>query len=194
MEPDLADFLARHDPQGVEDAAWLDGSLRLRVTAYLGAEPPPLAYVNSARAIVFQGDAVLVVRGVLGPDDLHIVPGGRREGGETLAEALCREVLEETGWTIANIAMLGFMHFHILARPPDYAYPHSGFFNVVHAADAVTHDPAALLAGDVEIGVGFRPLDEIEALRLKSGERLFLSAALARRRRDAPRSTTPCDR
>jgi 8-oxo-dGTP diphosphatase len=181
MEPDLAAFLARYAPRGSEDAAWLDGALRLRITAYLGAEPPPPAYVNSARAIVFQGDAVLVVRGVLGPADLHIVPGGRREGDETLDEALRREVLEETGWTLANVVMLGFMHFQILDRPPDYAYPYSDFVNVIHAADAVTHHPEALLAGDVEIGVGFRPLAEIEALSLKPGERLFLNEALARR-------------
>ena len=126
---------------------------------------------------------MLVVRGILGPTDLHIVPGGRREGDETLDETLRREVLEETGWTIANVVMLGFMHFHILDRR--LCYPHSGFVNVIHAADAVAHHQSAL-AGDVEIGVGFRPLTEIRALSLKSGERLFLNEALAQRRRTAP--------
>jgi ADP-ribose pyrophosphatase YjhB (NUDIX family) len=181
MEPDLAAFLARHAPRVGEDGAWLDGALRLRITAYLGDEPPPPAYVNSARAIVFQGDAVLVVRGILGPADLHIVPGGRREGDETLAEALRREVLEETGWALTNVAMVGFMHFHILARPAGYAYPYSGFINVIHTADAAAYHPGALLPGDVETGIGFRPLPEIEALPLSPGERLFLAEALARR-------------
>jgi 8-oxo-dGTP diphosphatase len=181
MEPDLAAFLARHTPLATQDAAWMGGALGLRIASCLCAEPPPIAYVNSVRCIVFQGDSVLVIRGIRGPTDLHIVPGGRREGDETLEETLRREVLEETGWTVTNAALLGFSHFHILDRPPDYAYPHSGFINLIFTADAVSHDPGALRVDDVEIGLGFYSLADVQSLDLSPAERCFLDAALARR-------------
>ena len=140
--------------------------MRLRITAYLSASPPPVAYINSVRAIVFQGDAVVVVRGILGPTDLHIVPGRRREVDETLDETLRREVLEETGWTIANVVMLGFMHFHILDRRDFFRTPASSTSSTPPTPSPTTR---GALAGDVEIGVGFRPLTEIRALSLQVG-------------------------
>ena len=33
-------------------------------------------------------------------DDLYLIPGGGLEKGETLGECVCREVLEETGYTV----------------------------------------------------------------------------------------------
>jgi ADP-ribose pyrophosphatase YjhB (NUDIX family) len=181
LEPDLAAFLARHWPLGVGQAAWLNGALQLRVTDYLADASPPIEFVNSVRGIVFQSDAVLVVRGLLEADALHIVPGGRREHDETLEQTLRREVLEETGWTLKHAALLGFSHFHILDRPPEYRLAHSGFLNVVFIADAGAYHPAARLPGDVEVGVGFWPLADVLALPLSPSEQRLLRAALVRR-------------
>jgi ADP-ribose pyrophosphatase len=52
-------------------------------------------------AVVFRAGAVLLVkRGRMPGKGLWAVPGGRVEAGETLADAVRREVLEETGIVI----------------------------------------------------------------------------------------------
>jgi ADP-ribose pyrophosphatase YjhB (NUDIX family) len=52
-------------------------------------------------AFVFDGPCVLVIqRGRPPGEGLWSVPGGRLEAGETLAQAVAREVREETGLTI----------------------------------------------------------------------------------------------
>jgi 8-oxo-dGTP pyrophosphatase MutT (NUDIX family) len=179
MEPDLAAFLARHQPGPTEAAAWLDGALRLRLTSYLSNALPPLTYVNSVRCLIFQGDRVLVLTN---QHSRHIVPGGRREPGEALLATLRREVLEETGWSVTAPVLLGFTYFHVSPpRPPDYAYPHAGFINVVYHAEAVTHDPAAPLLGDYETAAEFVPVAVAWTLPLSAGEQFFLAAALDRR-------------
>jgi len=92
-----------------------------------------------------------------------------------------------TGRTVtASAAMIGFIHFHILARPADYTYPCSGFINLVYLAEADAHLPETMRAGDVEVGIGFRSLAEVLTFDLSPDERLFLQAALDARK-DAPR-------
>lgn len=52
-------------------------------------------------AFVFDGDRVLVVqRGAPPGEGLWSVPGGKQEPGETLAQAVAREVREETGLVV----------------------------------------------------------------------------------------------
>jgi 8-oxo-dGTP diphosphatase len=177
MAPDLAAFLARHRPQLQESAVWGNGTLHLCITTYLGQEPPPLAYTTSVRSLVFREEMVLVLRN---RDALHIVPGGRREPGETLEETLRREVLEETGWTLHAPTMLGFMHFHHLSpKPPDYPYPHPDFTQIVYMAQAAAYFPDARVADDYEIESNFRPLVAVCTPALTSSERLYLATALA---------------
>jgi 8-oxo-dGTP pyrophosphatase MutT (NUDIX family) len=171
----LAAFLARHTPRAEGSAVW--GRDPLRITAYLGREVPPLDYATSVRSLVFREDALLVLRN---RDGLHIMPGGRREAGETLEETLRREVLEETGWTLRAPIMLGFMHFHHLSpKPPGYPYPHPDFIQVVHMAEAADYVPDARLPDDYEIEAAFRPMAEVLALVLDG--RLYLEAALQER-------------
>ncbi|MCH8295421.1 NUDIX domain-containing protein [Candidatus Poribacteria bacterium] len=174
MELNLAAFLSCHKALVEDSAVW--GDLPLRITSYLSNELPPSHYITSVRGIIFHNDSILVVRN---PQGIHISPGGQREAGETLEETLRREVLEETGWTITEVRMLGFVHFHHLnPKPPDYKYLHPDFIQLIYVAQAAQFIPEAKLVGDYEIESGFRPLDEVKTLNLSPGERLALDAAL----------------
>jgi ADP-ribose pyrophosphatase YjhB (NUDIX family) len=172
-----AEFLAVYAPQAGEVVRW--GELRFRVASYLGEHLPPLELISSVRAVVLRDDGVLVVRD---PEAVHILPGGRREPGETMLETLRREVLEETGWSMDEPALLGVRHFHHLQpEPAGYAHPYPDFFQAVYTAEADGFHPARREADGYELGSGFRPLAAVRRLNLPPNERLFLRAALARR-------------
>jgi 8-oxo-dGTP pyrophosphatase MutT (NUDIX family) len=124
---------------------------------------------------VFRDDEVLVVRD---PDEVHELPGGRREGGETLLGILQREVLEETGWTIDGVAAPGFIHFrHLEPEPPGFSYPYPEFAQAVYLSEVVDHVPDAVLSDGYDIESAFRPVAARE-LGLSAGGELFLAAAL----------------
>ena len=136
---------------------------------------PPLNYVTSVRAIVLQEENVLVVRDHQG---LHIEPGGRREAGETLLQTLEREILEETGWTIEQVHLLGFKHLHHLTPVPEgYSYIAPDFFQIIYSARAHIYKAASLRTDDIEIEAFFYPIAEVQALNLKPAELLYLQAA-----------------
>ena len=178
MSRDLEAFLARHDPVTTGEAVWHEGSIRLRIDCYLGNERPPSAYVTSVRSVVLRGDDVLTVRNA---DEWHVLPGGRREPGETLEQTLRREVLEEAGLAIERPVQLGFMHLHHLTpRPSGYEYPYPDFLWQVFVSVAGTVDPRGRVTDDYEEEALFRPAAEARLLDLSGENRVFLEAALSR--------------
>lgn len=59
-------------------------------------------------AAIIRGDRVLVVRRARPPgNDVFTLPGGVVEAGETLRQAVVREVIEETGLSIEPVALAG---------------------------------------------------------------------------------------
>jgi ADP-ribose pyrophosphatase YjhB (NUDIX family) len=75
---------------------------------------PDRPYLAVSAAIVRDGH-VLVARRARGPAlGIWTLPGGVVEAGETLCEALVREVAEETGLTIAPVALAG--HREVMMR------------------------------------------------------------------------------
>ncbi|MEN9938766.1 MAG: hypothetical protein RLZZ387_5345, partial [Chloroflexota bacterium] len=74
----LTRLLARYPAHEEHEDVW--GESRLRVGEHLAPELPPDELITSVRAVVLVGDQVLVVHD---PHALHILPGGRREPGET---------------------------------------------------------------------------------------------------------------
>jgi 8-oxo-dGTP diphosphatase len=170
----LADFLSTHVVQAEEDYRW--GELRLHVTSYLCADLPPAELLTSARAVVLRAGGVLVVRD---PVSVHILPGGRREAGETPAETIRREVLEETGWVIGPPRLLGLKHFrHRSPKPAGYPYPYPDFIQVVYAARAHHLDPNFRERDGYELGAEFHPAAEVQRLPLLPSERVFLAEAI----------------
>jgi 8-oxo-dGTP diphosphatase len=63
-------------------------------------------------AAIFRAGRVLIVRRAMPPaNGLYTLPGGGVELGETLAQAVIREVGEETGLTIEPVALAGYREF-----------------------------------------------------------------------------------
>jgi 8-oxo-dGTP pyrophosphatase MutT (NUDIX family) len=146
------------------------------VRTYLTSTLPPLDLVSSVRALVRQDDQILVVRD---PISVHILPGGRREPGETLMQTLEREVLEETGWTIQSPRLIGLVHFqHLTPRPNDYRYPYPDFLHLVYVATPDRYDAAQREVDGYELEAGFQPLTTVAALPISQGERALLQAAM----------------
>ncbi|MCA9959853.1 MAG: NUDIX hydrolase [Anaerolineales bacterium] len=178
MYDDLQQFLAQYEAQLIEMTTWRNGTMPLRLAYYLGAELPPSAYISSVRAVLLHEGAVMVVRDLT--NDYHVVPGGRREAGESFLDTLRREMLEETGWTLRNPRPLGFVHFHHLAPKPDgYAFPYPDFLQQVYVAEAHTFMPEARDVGGYEVETGFQPIHDALQLPLRPGQRLWLKAAVS---------------
>ena len=69
-------------------------------------------------ATIYREGRVLLARRAHAPGrDLFSLPGGVVEAGETLAEAVAREVLEETGLTVQPVELAG--HREVILRDAD---------------------------------------------------------------------------
>jgi len=172
---EVAVFLRGRRPVATESVVWGEGTLPLHVSVCLGADLPPDPLITSARCLVFRGESILVLRNA---DGVQIIPGGRREPGESIESALRREMLEETGWHVGPPVPIGFLHLHHLARKQaGYPYPHPDFFQVVCRADAVRCEPRARVAGDYERYASFLPVSQATGLGLPLCQRTLLQAA-----------------
>jgi len=126
---------------------------------------PPLHPEVCVGAILVDDDRLLLVRRGRGPAQGEwSVPGGRVEWGETLAEAVVRELAEETGVAGVCGELLGWVermdddhHFVIL----DFAVV------ALEATDPVAGDDAAEAA--------WVALEEVSGLRLVEGLAEFLA-------------------
>jgi ADP-ribose pyrophosphatase YjhB (NUDIX family) len=177
--PELVRLLATLTPAAVERVTW--PARVVDVAAYLTPVAPPSDVVTSVRCIVQVEDRVVVCET---PNDVHVVPGGRREPGETFEATARREVHEETGWLIevSDLRLLGFLHFrHTQALPDDHPTPHPDFLQVVYTARARAHDdqrPADW--ADVEgweLGHRLLSASELDQIELPAVQRAFLRAA-----------------
>lgn len=133
MDRALQAFLQGRTPLTEERVVWSGGGRELVQTrgAYaLEAETAlPLGLVTSVRAVLTRGRDIMVVRD---PGGEHIVPGGRIDDGEELLEALKRELMEETGWSVRGTpTRLGLFHYHIHSPKPErYPYPYPDFLQI----------------------------------------------------------------
>lgn len=177
MNEDLAAFLNNRKPLAEAWPVWGNGRVPLRQHTYLSPGFPLDHYVSSARAILFRGDEVMVV---LGHDQQpYVVPGGRRELGESIEATLHREVLEETGWRLAQTCFLGFVHFcHLGSKPEAYPYPFPDFVQVIYTAVADAYHPEAICLDDYVTSACFYPLAEVFAMNLEPDQTTLLTAAL----------------
>ncbi len=115
-------------------------------------------------AIAVFDEAILLVRRGRGPaQGTWSVPGGRVETGESLAEAVVRELAEETGLTGVCESLVGWAE----RIGPDYHYVILDF-SVTILSD---EDP---VAGDDAAEARWVPLYEVADLTLADGLAEFL--------------------
>jgi ADP-ribose pyrophosphatase YjhB (NUDIX family) len=115
-------------------------------------------------AIAVFDDSILLIRRGRGPaQGSWSVPGGRVEAGESLAEAVVRELAEETGLTGVCEGLVGWVE----RIGPDYHYVILDF-NVTLLSDA---EPGA---GDDAVEARWVPLSEVADLLLVDGLAEFL--------------------
>ena len=115
-------------------------------------------------AVAVDGDALLLIRRGHGPGaGQWSVPGGRVEGGETLAEAVVRELAEETGLEGVCDRLLGWVE----RIGPDHHFVILDFVVNVLGPD----DP---VPGDDAVEAAWVPLSSVAALALVDGLAEFL--------------------
>jgi 8-oxo-dGTP diphosphatase len=125
-------------------------------------------------AVAVHDGAVLLIRRGKGPAAGEwSVPGGHVEMGETLHEAIVREVLEETGLEVVVDRYLGYVER--MGEEP--GNPDLGHYHFVILDFAVTVlDPTQLpIAGDDAAEVAWVPTGEVSDLRLVQGVYEFLT-------------------
>ena len=124
------------------------------------------APVLAVGGIVRHGRALLVVRRGRPPGaGLYSLPGGRVEEGETLEEAVAREVREETGIDVATTELVGFVE----RRGEGYH-----FLILDYLADPLDRSRLEPRSGDDAAEARWVLLDEVGSLPLVEGLAGFL--------------------
>jgi 8-oxo-dGTP pyrophosphatase MutT (NUDIX family) len=141
---EAAAWLAGREPvEPPTSVVWGRGEHILRLALYATDAETPDALTTSVRGVLFKGRQVMVVRD---PPGDHVMPGGRREPGETLMQTLVREIAEETGWRFGGARQFGVLHFrHESPKPDAYAYPYPDFFQPLYVLEATDHDRSRII-------------------------------------------------
>lgn len=115
-------------------------------------------------AVAVDADRILLVRRGHGPAaGCWSIPGGRVEAGETLAEAVVREMAEETGLEVVCDAFLGWVE-----RIAD------GHHHVILDFSVTLLDAGDPKAGGDATEAAWVPLPQVAELRLVDGLAEFL--------------------
>jgi 8-oxo-dGTP diphosphatase len=119
-------------------------------------ERPAHPVVGVGAVVVRAGKVLLIKRGKAPLQGRWVIPGGRVELGETLEDAVIREVREETGLSVRpRGVVLVFDHIDRVADRVSYHY-----VIVDYLCEDAGGDPVA--GSDAEAAVFVRP-DELEA-------------------------------
>ena len=139
-------MLAAHSTGDLEEAV---GLLELQT----GPATPKV----DVRAAIFNGDGILLIKE---PDDGGwALPGGWADVGESPAEAIAREVYEESGYRVRVSRLLSAYDRDRHEHPPSFYH----VYKLVFFGEILAHDPSVAVEAD---GIGFFPADAIPPLSL----------------------------
>ena len=140
----------------------------------------PQRPILAVSAAILRDDKLLVVRRARHPAiNLYTLPGGGVEVGETLAQAVAREVREETALEIEPVALAG--HREVIARDAQ-ARVERHFVILCFAARWVSGEP--VLNEELDDARWLAP-SELAGLRTTEGLAEIVAAAVELLRRQA---------
>jgi 8-oxo-dGTP diphosphatase len=139
----------------------------------MGNPVSPTQTTVGVGVVIIKGDDVLLIRRGQPPREGEwSIPGGRQELGETVKETAVREVMEETGVTIANLKLIDVVD--AFGKHPDGSLRQQWVL-VDFRADWVSGEPRA--GGDAA-SVEWVPWSRIDSLGLWSETVRVINAAL----------------
>ncbi len=167
------------------DMQW--GQQPVRLTAFTCRKMPLEAPVTSVHIVSFCGERVLVVRDRKGSFGY---PGGRLEPGETVADAMAREVYEEANARLhPDYKLFAVLRIECTVQLPGREYPHpysymGMYTGLVRALEPVARDPAGIITGrDLFTAEDCqRRLDEHDQILLREAVDVLRNYPLAARR------------
>ncbi|MDA3039969.1 MAG: NUDIX domain-containing protein [Actinomycetota bacterium] len=128
------------------------------------------AEIAVGAVVIVDGHLLLVERGRPPAVGEWSVPGGRVEPGETLAEAVEREVLEETGLRVRCGAFIGWVE----RISPNFHFVIMDFIATPVQPVSPGLDLLPICAGDDASAAAWVPLPELAWVNLVAGLREFL--------------------
>jgi 8-oxo-dGTP diphosphatase len=130
-------------------------------------DPSTVRKRNSAKALVVRDGRVLLTRNTDREGDFFLLPGGGQRFGETLHEAVVREVLEETGYGVVPGELVLVREY--IGRNHEFAEEEGDVHQVEHVFLSVlaSPDPVAQASPDAwQTGVDWIPLEEVPGARI----------------------------
>lgn len=129
--------------------------------------PPSGRMRNSAKAIVFRDDTVLLVRNRDALGEFYLLPGGGQEFGETLVEAVIRETEEETGFKVAPSRLVLVREY--LGAGHEFALDDGDVHQVelMFLASLMGESRGAdRIVDEMQVGVEWLPLERLPSIRI----------------------------
>jgi 8-oxo-dGTP diphosphatase len=136
---------------------------------------PNRPFLATSAAVIRDGRVLIVRRGGTFGRGIYTLPGGVVEAGETLMQAVVREVREETQVAIEPVALAGYRE--MIMRDPD-GRTSRHFVIVCFAARWLSGEPVPDTTEIAE--AAWRFPEELEGLKTTEGLREIIADAMAK--------------